>query len=366
MASAALPNDYDMRIRGAWQGRVAGCMLGKAVERFSMQAGQPALATYLQDVDALPLRDYIPFEPAKAPELILRDCCRNQFDTSSPDDDINYSVLALMLLETFGHDLTTEAVARAWLKHLPLASTYTAERAAYKTLLANGREWFPEGSDLGFDINECSDNPYNTWIGAQIRADLYGWVSPNAPAQAARLATVDAQLSHRGEGIFGAVVIAVMGAVIAGGGAITDAITTALEFIPEDSDCAEVIALATSLSSSAAGGETIRAQYQALNVVHTVNNLGLVVWSLSRNPDDFSAAIGDVVAEGLDTDCNGATVGALWALQGKPIPEHWLTPWQGVVGVSLAGQARLSIEGLAERTLAVTRALGAHAAPKMS
>ena len=88
-----------------------------------------------------------------------------------------------------------------------------------------------------------------------------------------------------------------------------------------------------------------------------MNNLGLVVWALLRHGDDFDAAIGDVVAAGLDTDCNGATVGALWALQGKPVPAHWLTPWEGRVGVSLAGMAELSLSDLVERTVTVAERL---------
>ena len=54
----------------------------------------------------------------------------------------------------------------------PLASTYTAERAAYRTCL-KFRAWRGR-----FDIAECANNPYNDWIGAQIRADVYGWVCP--------------------------------------------------------------------------------------------------------------------------------------------------------------------------------------------
>ena len=96
--------------------------------------------------------------------------------------------------------------------HLPLGSTYTAERAAYRTLISRGREWFPEGGALGFDVRECAQNDYNDWIGAQIRADVYGWVAPGDPDLAAQLATVDAQLSHVGEGVYGAVVVAVIGA----------------------------------------------------------------------------------------------------------------------------------------------------------
>ena len=65
------------------------------------------------------------------------------------------------------------------------------------------------------------------------------------------------------------------------------------------------------------------------------------------------------MAAGLDTDCNGATVGGLWGLQGKPIPDLWLTPWQGRVGVNLASQSELSLDDLAARTLNVMESLRA-------
>lgn len=49
-------------------------------------------------------------------------------------------------------------------------------------------EHFAFGVPAGFDVTDCADNPYNDWIGAQIRADLYGWVCPGRPALAAKLA----------------------------------------------------------------------------------------------------------------------------------------------------------------------------------
>ena len=85
-----------------------------------------------------------------------------------------------------------------------------------------------------------------------------------------------------------------------------------------------------------------------------MNNLALVVWALLSHPDDFSAAIGDVVAAGLDTDCNGATVGALWGLQDKTIPDFWSAPWGGNVGLSLAGTDTVNVAELIDRTVAVT------------
>ena len=97
----------------------------------------------------------------------------------------------------------------------------------------------------------------------------------------------------------------------------------------------------------------IREHYADLFAVHTLNSLALVVWALPSYRDDFDAAIGEVVAVGLDTDCNGATVGALWGLQGKPIPEAWTAPWQGRVAVSLAGIDELQLDDLVDRTCTV-------------
>ena len=352
-----LPDRYEALIRHAWQGRISGCMLGKAVEVFSMREGYGALARYLGAVNALPVRDYIPYEADHAPKLVFKPCCKGQMESSLPDDDINYSVLALELLEQHGADLATTDVARAWLKSLPLASTFTAERAAYKILLERGHEWFPEGQPLGFDIAECADNPYNAWIGAQIRADLYGWVCPGNPELALHLVTQDAQLSHRGEGVYGAQWVSVLAALLGGGMSLPEGIDTATSFIPEDSQCATVVHAAKKLQNEPNGGNTIRESFGDMSPVHTVNNLGLVAWSLLHNADDFNAAIGDVVAAGLDTDCNGATVGALWALQGKPIPGHWIEPWRDRVGVSLAGQAELSLDDLVTRTVTVAKNL---------
>ena len=345
-------SELDTRIKNAWEGRISGCMLGKAVERFSMRQGQPALAEYLASNDALPLRDYIPYT-ADLPTPLDKRCCRGNLTRSEADDDINYSFLALLMLEAHGKTLTTEQVARTWLQKLPVAMTFTAERAAYRTLLNNAHEWFPEGHTPDFDLSECADNEYNDWIGAQIRADVYGWVCPGDPELAASLATADAELSHRDDGVYGAVFVAALGAVIPGSRSLDAAIDSALLHIPTTSRCAEAIAIARNLVEAGLDDASIRERYADLSVVHTVNNLALVVWALLKNPDDFSAAIGDVVAAGLDTDCNGATVGALWALQGKPVPSHWTEPWQGVVNVSLGGYSEIGLDELVARTVAV-------------
>ena len=140
------------RIRSAWEGRVSGCQLGKPVELLSMSQGRDALETYLRDAGALPLRDYVPLVEGTLVELSGRACCRGQLVRAEPDDDINYTVLALLLLEEKGTTFDTIDVARAWLRLLPAGVTWTAERAAYRTLLARSREHFPVGGEAGFDL----------------------------------------------------------------------------------------------------------------------------------------------------------------------------------------------------------------------
>lgn len=355
-----IPKDFETRIRRAWQGRISGCMLGKPVEQLSMLSGYDSLLAYLKDANALPLRHYVPFNsngPEETVSQILRNCCAEGFEHSQADDDINYSVLALLMLEQHGGQLTTESVARAWLTHLPAAKTYTAERAAYRILMSRAHEWFAEGMPPEFDLAECSDNEYNDWIGAQIRADVYGWVCPGNSELAVQLVRTDAELSHRGEGVYGAMVIAAIGAELLGGAQLDEAIDAALRFIPANSECAQAIELAREFSGMDDGAAKLRERYAAMSPVHTVNNLALVIWALSRHRDDFSAAIGDAVAAGWDTDCNGATVGALWSLQGLPVPDYWFEPWNGRVEVSLAGQHILDLEDLVQRTVAVAKQL---------
>ena len=348
-------NDLESRIRRAWQGRISGCQLGKPVELLSMREGHAALIKYLDSVDAHPVRDYIGYRES---QNVRKEWCGQAFERSEPDDDINYSFISLLMLEEYGEKLTTTDVARTWLNLLPVGFTFTAERAAYMTLLARGHEWFANGRDPGFDLAECSDNPYNDWIGAQIRADMYGWVYPGRPAQAADLARRDAQLSHRGDGIYGAVFIASLGAALATS-APDEALQLAMNEIPQESDTTRAIKLGLKLAGDDSGDEHIRKQYADLSPVHTINNLAIVVWALYSHLDDFSAAIGSAVAAGLDTDCNGATVGALWGLQGGEIPRHWTDPWQNRVGLGLAGYSEIGLEELVQRTTSIAKSFAA-------
>ena len=203
-------------------------------------------------------------------------------------------------------------------------------------------------------------NAWNEWIGAQNRADVYGWVCPGRPELAADLAIRDASLSHRNDGVYGAAFIAALGAAIPITADLDEAVRIALQHIPENSGAANAVKLGRGLAAADNAVEQLHAEFAGMSPVHTLNNLAVVVWALVSADGDFSAAIGNAVTAGWDTDCNGATVGGLFGLTGHPIPLHWTEPWAGRVGVNLAGEREYSLAELVARTADVARSLAPH------
>jgi ADP-ribosylglycohydrolase len=345
------------RIRAAWQGRISGCLLGKPLEVLSFRDGPGGVRHYLQDANALPLRDYVPLLAGYPTVDRERACCRGHIERAEPDDDVDYTLLALLLLEEHGAGLRTEDVARAWLRLLPAGATWTAERAAYRTLLDRMAEQFVNDEAPGFDLAECSDNPYNDWIGGQIRADLYGWACPGRPALAAELARRDASLSHRGDGVHAAVFVAALGAALPACAELDAALDLALAEIPARGGAAEAVQFGRSIAGAPDAVARLHEHYRELTPLHAVNNLALVVWALRAHAGDFGATVGEAVAAGWDTDCNGATVGGLCALAGAPIDDRWTTPWQGRIGTRLAGQSELQLDNIVRRTVEIARTI---------
>jgi ADP-ribosylglycohydrolase len=190
--------DLADRILGGWLGRIAGNMLGKPVERGDLWT-RDRIDRYLREMSALPLSDYLPGPPGGDGDVWelrpeWRECVRGRIHGSCRDDDIDYAILGLDLLETRGFGFSTEQVGELWLLRLPYLQTFTAERVAYRNL----------ASGLRPTLTATYDNPYQEWIGALIRADVFGWTCPGDPVRAAQLARRDAVLSHTGNGVYGA------------------------------------------------------------------------------------------------------------------------------------------------------------------
>jgi ADP-ribosylglycohydrolase len=345
--------DLADRIHGGWLGRIAGNMLGKPVEQGEVWT-RDRIDRYLRGAAALPLTDYLP-EPADADEAAVlrpewRSCVRGRIHGSCRDDDVDYAILGLHLLETHGFGFSTEQVGDLWLLRLPYLQTFTAERAAYRNL-ANG---------MKPPLTATYDNPYQEWIGALIRADVYGWTRPGDPVRAAGLARRDAVLSHTGNGVYGAMWAAALISAAFTAATVRDALETALTVVPASSRLARTVRRVVTLHEARLPWEetlaTVSAETAGLGWIHTVPNAAVLTAGLLYGDGDFTRTIALTVRGGLDTDSNGATAGSVaGVLTGADaIPARWRDPLQDTVRSAVFGFDGVRISALAERTLRLT------------
>ncbi|WP_223693399.1 ADP-ribosylglycohydrolase family protein [Leifsonia poae] len=337
------------KINAAWLGRIAGCNVGKPVEWGSHWTAQH-IREYLELADAYPLRDYVPVLDPMPAGFQLTECwpetTRGNVKGSARDDDIDYPILALHLLETHGLALRTEDVGAAWTRLFPIEQVFTAERAAYVNLVE------------GFAVPEVARrrNPYREWIGAQIRGDVFGYVYAGRPWEAAKLSYRDAALSHVGNGVYGEMWAAALVAAAFTASSAQDAVEQSLAVVPPQSRLAEALRHVLRLKESGVSWDTALAELQAAyghySWVHTINNAAAVAAALLWSDDDFVTGVGRIVMSGWDTDSNGATVGSvLGVLTGtQNLPEHLIAPLENRTRSALFGFDNSVISDLAERT----------------
>lgn len=343
------------RALGAWQGRAAGCVLGRPVE---MGWSKNQIVEYLRLGNCLPLDNYIP-RVIPAPEGLEPNpaaggAFRGEIGGAPADDDIDYTILAGHLLEEHGLNFTTAQVANEWLSHLALFNTFTAERAAYRNLTMNV---LPEEAARVL-------NPGREFIGARIRADMYGFACPGLPELAASLAYRDAVLSHTKNGVYAAMFMAATLAWCYATTNITEAVRVGLSEIPADCRLAEtvrdVIALRAETGDWELAYDRLILKLGGYHPVHAINNTAWLVLALLEGAGDFDRTVATAVMCGFDTDCNAANAGAVVGLMhgANAIPTKWIAPLQDSLRSLIAGCPELPITeaaartaGLAEKTL---------------
>lgn len=345
------------RIKGAWTGRIAGCLLGKAIEGLW---ARESIWPMLRASDNYPMNRYIvkadlPAEQYAALPLHAKGWLADTIGGIAPrDDDTDYTVFALKLLETYGREFTPAQVLEGWLRWIPAFSTCTAERVAYRNAL------------LGLLPPQTAvwRNPYREFIGAQIRGDLFGYINPGKPKTAAEMAWRDAVISHVKNGVYGEMFIAAMLAAAACTADRKKIIAAGLAEIPTDSRLrADVDAVLRW------HGEKLNAE-QAIQAIHelfddrkefdwcyTNSNAMIVVMALLYGEGDFGKSVCLAVQAAFDTDCNGATVGSIlgMAVGFSEIDKAWWEPFQGKVATSIADFPVADTETLASRTLKLTQ-----------
>ncbi|WP_431954126.1 ADP-ribosylglycohydrolase family protein [Nocardia lijiangensis] len=420
-AGSAVPSTPDElldRIYGGWLGRCVGCTLGKPLENGFVWTREHIRA-YLEQAGAYPLTDYVP--AVLPPPFPLNPTwpvsVRGRIDGAPRDDDIDYTVLGLHLLESRGLNFTTDDVATLWLERLPFLQTYTAERVAYRNLV----------DGLHPPATATFRNPYREWIGAMIRADIFGYVNPGNPHRAAALAAREAAVSHTGNGIYAAMWAAALIAAAFTAGTPptppTDAPSLVQAAAPEHTARVHAPGLAMESSAAAttsaepsavpsadspargfaAGGpavpatlsapaialmaaqsvipprsrlavalaevyddydrrlsweeavDNIDARHGAYNWVHAIPNACRVAAGLLWGAGDFTRTVALTVQSGADTDSNGATAGSVAGilLGAKGIPAQWTDPLHDTLHSAVIGYDGACIADLARRTWAL-------------
>jgi hypothetical protein len=348
------PEDAARRAAAGFHGSVAGCVLGKPVE---IMADLDELRSALSAIGEWPLRSYIPEAIHSVGGLrelhpSWTESVRERLRWVPPDDDINYTVLGMMVIEEFGTAFTKAELRRLWVDNLPLGYTWGPER----TFLTKQALLMGLGDDPETDLEAlpASWNPGSELCGAMIRADAYGYAAPGRPDVASELAWRDASLTHRGNGIYGSMFAA---ALIAAAFTTTDwrvLAETALSCIPARSRLAEIVADSIDRVAGAGswleGYESIHDRYRAYGHCRVFQETGTLINTL-RFAERVDHGICLQVSQGNDTDSYGATSGAILGVRFGPghLGPEWIEPFHDVLHTRVAGFWESSLSATAER-----------------
>jgi ADP-ribosylglycohydrolase len=339
------------RVETAFLSSVCGCILGKPLE---INPTLDQIRGALEGIGEWPMDDYVSERIAEALRRPLHrswvETVRERIAYVAPDDDINYTIMGMLLLERHGLAFTKEHVRDAWLHHLPIRTTFGPER----TLLLKAGVDTLAGGDGDLETWVTVLNPHDEKCGALIRADAFGYACPGRPALAAELAWRDASWTHRRTGIYGEMFIA---AAIAAAQVMRDRLgvfETALQFVPRRSRFYEIVSDSLEEVRQATdwldGYQRVHGKYKQYTHCLVYQEVGTLINTL-RFAEDIGDGICKQVSQGNDTDSFGATAGSLLGAYFGPgyLEERWLAPFNDDIHTALAWFYERSLSKLAKR-----------------
>ncbi|MBQ0109193.1 MAG: ADP-ribosylglycohydrolase family protein [Clostridiales bacterium] len=307
--------------RGAWLGRCIGCAFGQPCEGWSSEN----IRKWYKAAGKYPIKYFFPTvsggqtrEHASTDERI----CGMPLD-----DDTRFTVLNTMMIREKNGSFDSYDVGNFWLHHLPLRFVFTAETQAYLNFATvdSFTPWYKPENALEIMKNEKVNtymNPYREWIGAQIRADAFAYAYAGLPQAAARKAHADAYLTHIKNGIYGETFFAALISAAFTEKDVEKCFETALKVIPKKSRFYEEAVYVRKMAESAENREelidALVERGEKYSHVHTINNAAFCIAAIFFGKGDFRESVSFAVECGMDTDCNGATVGSfMGALLGE-------------------------------------------------
>ncbi len=237
-----------------------------------------------------------------------------------PNDDIDLQVVWACRLATDWKGVVSYAnFSDAWLRNIGFALD---EYGVAKRNLARG---VPAPHSGAFD------NVFTDGMGAAIRSEIWALLAPGDPVTAARLARIDASVDHAGTGVHAEQFLAALEASLFETSDLGAAIRAGLAQIPADSRLARAVSDTARLCDAGEGFASVRSfvlrEYGSDNFTDVTMNLPFEIAALLLGGGDFAKTICLAVNCGRDTDCTGATVGAIMGiLDPDSIPAEWLAP----------------------------------------
>jgi ADP-ribosylglycohydrolase len=301
-SSMSLPPDYVERVYAGVLGKIIGVYLGRPFEGWSYDQIMAQLGEiwyYVHDKRGVP--------------LIVT------------DDDISGTFTFLRALSDYGNSraLTPAQIGQTWMNYLIENRAIlwwgglgnSTEHTAYLRLKSGLPA--PYSGSIATNGKVVAEQ-----IGAQIFIDGWAMVSPGDPAQAADLARRAASVSHDGEAIYGAQVVAAMEAQAFVESDTDRLIDTAITFIPKDSTIYRLIADLREWHARYPDWHDTRQEIVAHygydkygGNCHMVPNHALIHLGLLYGGDNFQKALMITNTSGWDTDCNSANIGCLMGIK---------------------------------------------------
>jgi len=309
-----LPKDYAERVYAGVLGKIIGVYAGRPFEGWS----NAEIMARLGEVDY-----YVNNKVGEYNRSVLG------LNYTPPlvvtDDDITGTFTFLRALEDHGYDrnISAERIGRTWLNYIIENRTVfwwgglgnSTEHTAYLRLRQGITAPESGSSDLNGKI-------VSEQIGSQIFIDGWAMVAPGDPEFAAELARKAASVSHDGEAIFGAQVIAAMESAAFVESRMDALLDIGSSVIPKDSVIYHVVSDVRGWHAKNPDWRQTFARIQEKygydtfgGNVHIVPNHAIVIMGLLYGKDDFQTAMNVVNTAGWDTDCNAANVGCLMGIR---------------------------------------------------
>ena len=239
-----------------------------------------------------------------------------------PNDDLDLQLLWLEMAERYGVEhLTPRLFGEFWLDSI------IAGWNEYGVACANMQNgFFPPLSGT------LNNRKWGSSNGAWIRSELWACLFPGKPEEAATYAWMDASADHCGDGIFAELFTAALESMAFVENDRRKLIENALGFIPEECAVARAVRHCCTLYDDG------RSQLEARDAIVVSNadtgffqapqNIAFVILGLLYGEGEFDKTLLSAVNCGDDTDCTGATVGAIMGilLGEEGIPERWKSP----------------------------------------